>query len=401
VTTDLSRIPHMLVISHNTALAYRNQPIDAKQIGRELGVRYIFEGSVQRSGPQVRVNTQLIDAETDAHLWADRFDRPKGDLFVLQNEITRRIAIALNAELIAAEAARPTNNPDALDYILRGRAALYPYTPDSYVKAVRLFERALALDPGSVDAQSWLAIALVGRVFNTITVSFVAEAERGKGSPGRDRIATQPTSTGRQGSVFAADVERAKGLAEQVLAVSPRNPLAHYAKGELSRLERRCGDAIPEYEMAIMAWPNWMSPIRQMAACKFYTGSGDAVIPFFEQVIRLSPRDPSAGANYFWIGVVHLFQTRTAEAIMWLEWARNALPETAPPHYLLASAYGIAGKLDSAARELADARRLDITDRYTTIARVKANGDLNTPALHERFESVFLVGLRKAGMPEE
>lgn len=158
---------------------------------------------------------------------------------------------------------------------------------------------------------------------------------------------------------------------------------------------------MPEYELAIMPWPNWMSPIRQMAACKFYTGSGDAVIPLFEQVIRLGPRDPSVGANYFWIGLVHLFQTRTAQAIMWLEWARGASPETAPPHYLLASPYGIAGELDSAAKELTYARRLDITNRYTTIARVKANGDLNKPALHERFESVFLVGLRKAGMPEE
>jgi TolB-like protein/DNA-binding winged helix-turn-helix (wHTH) protein len=118
LTTDLSRLADMFVISHNSIFTYKDKPVNAKQIGRELGVRYVLEGSVQRSGNQVRINAQLIDAETDRHLWADRFDRDVGDLFALQNEITERIAVALNLELVAAEAARPTDNPDALDYIL-------------------------------------------------------------------------------------------------------------------------------------------------------------------------------------------------------------------------------------------------------------------------------------------
>jgi len=123
LTTDLSRIAHSFVISRNTAFTYRNKPIDTKQIGRELGVRYVLEGSVRRSGNQVRVNAQLIDAERDAHLWAERFDGEMVELFALQNEITSRLANTLGVELIAAEAARPTEHPDALDYILRGRAA--------------------------------------------------------------------------------------------------------------------------------------------------------------------------------------------------------------------------------------------------------------------------------------
>src|SRR5207302_3161211 len=102
LTTDLSRIADMLVISRNTAFTYRNKPVDTRQIGRELGVRYVLEGSVRRSANQVRVNAQLIDAETDAHLWAERFDRDRGDLFALQNEITSRIAVALNLELVTA-----------------------------------------------------------------------------------------------------------------------------------------------------------------------------------------------------------------------------------------------------------------------------------------------------------
>ena len=124
LTTDISRIQGSLVIARNTAFTYKGKPVDAKKIGRELGVRYVLEGSVQRSGKQVRINTQLIDAETGAHLWAERFDRNIGDLFALQNEITARIASALQSQLAIAESRRPTDNPDALDYILRGRAVM-------------------------------------------------------------------------------------------------------------------------------------------------------------------------------------------------------------------------------------------------------------------------------------
>jgi class 3 adenylate cyclase/TolB-like protein len=132
VTTDLSRLAGMFVISRSTAFTYKDKRVEAKQIGRELCVRYVLEGSVRRSGNQVRVNAQLIDAATDAHLWAERFDSYTVDLFSLQNEITSQLANALGVELIAAEAARPTEHPDALDYILRGRAVLLkPRTPDT------------------------------------------------------------------------------------------------------------------------------------------------------------------------------------------------------------------------------------------------------------------------------
>src|SRR4029077_19876729 len=170
---------HMFVISRNTAFTYKNKPVDAKQIGRELGVRYLLEGSVQRSGSRVRVTAQLIDAETDAHLWAERFDRDTGDLFVLQNEITSRIANALNLELIAAEAARPTEHPDALDYILRGRAAqLRPESRHSYAEAISLFEHALSLDPRSVEAQTSLAGSLASRVLIGLSDSPAADLGR-------------------------------------------------------------------------------------------------------------------------------------------------------------------------------------------------------------------------------
>jgi len=154
--TDLSRIPDMLVISRYTAFTYRDKPVDIKQIGRELGVRYALEGEVQRSGTRVRVTAQLIDAERDMHLWAERFDGDPGDLFAWQDEITNRIAVALDLELVDAAAARPSERPDARDYILRGRAVrLKPPSRENRTNAVALFEQALALDQeGSVAKAS-------------------------------------------------------------------------------------------------------------------------------------------------------------------------------------------------------------------------------------------------------
>ena len=227
VTTDLSRIAHSFVISRNTAFTYRNKPVDTKQIGRELGVRYVLEGSVQRSGNRVRINAQLIDAETDKHLWTDRFDRDLGDFFVLQNEITGRIANALNVELVGVEAARPTDHPEALDYIFRGRAANNKGSSrDAFAEAIDQYEHALVLDPGSVEAQSLLASVLGGRVLDKLTDS------------------------------AAADLVRAEGLIEQALATSPHDPLAHYTKGVLLRARNRPEEAMPEFETVLASDPN-------------------------------------------------------------------------------------------------------------------------------------------------
>src|SRR5262249_41241290 len=155
----------MLVISRNTAFTYQGKRVDTKQIGRELGVRYVLEGSVRRSGSHIRINAQLIDAETDAHLWAERFGGDTSDPFALQDEITSRIAVALNLELLSAEAARPSERPDVLDYILRARAAWNkPPSHDRDAEVISLYEHALVLDPRSVDAQSWLAVVLAGRI---------------------------------------------------------------------------------------------------------------------------------------------------------------------------------------------------------------------------------------------
>jgi hypothetical protein len=144
----------MLVSSRNTAFTYQGKRVDTKQIGRELCVRYVLEGSVRRSSNQIRINAQLIDAETDAHLWAEWCDGDTSDLFALQDEVTSRIAVTLGSELIRVEIARPIQHPDALDYILRGRAVMgKPRSRENWALAASLLERPLALDPQSVEAQ--------------------------------------------------------------------------------------------------------------------------------------------------------------------------------------------------------------------------------------------------------
>jgi tetratricopeptide (TPR) repeat protein len=332
-------------------------------------VRYVLEGSVRRSGNRVRINAQLIDAETDAHLWAERFDGDTGDLFALQDEVTSRIAVALNLELIGAEATRPTEHPDALDYILRGRAVMYKLlTRDNFAEAIGLFERALALDPRSVEAQSFLANALSARVM------------AGWSDP--------------------PDIARAEGLVDQALRASPRSPLAHRARCQVLRAQRRFAEAIPEYERAIASNRNWVTALHALGQCKLFTGAIEETIPLEEQAIRLSPRDPDIYIFYSEIGLVHLLQSRIDEAIAWLEKARSAVPAAAVIRSRLAAAYALRGETERAAAELAETRRLAGDDRYSSIARLKA-GYFGVPKTRALYEATYFAGLRKAGLPEE
>jgi TolB-like protein/class 3 adenylate cyclase len=175
LTTDLSRIRGAVVIARNTAFAYKGRRLDVKTIGRELNVRYVLEGSVQRGGNRMRVNVQLIDAETGNHLWAERFDKPLADLFDMQDEIVARFAGALNAQLVAAEARRAEQapSPDTMDLYFQGLTWLNKgLTPENLAQAHSFFERALSVDPGNVDALVGSAIADVREGAN----SFVTDA---------------------------------------------------------------------------------------------------------------------------------------------------------------------------------------------------------------------------------
>jgi adenylate cyclase len=372
LTSDLSRIADSFVISRNTAFTYRDKRVGTKQIGRELGVRYVMEGSVRRSGNQVRVSAQLIDAMTDAHLWTERFDRDIGDLFALQNEITSRIAISLNLELVLAEAARPIDNPGAFDYVIRGRAALSRGpTRANFSEAINLFERALELDPRSVEAKNLLATALATRVLNHMT------------------------------ETAETDLIRVERLVAEASKVSPPSSLSYYAKGQLLRARSRHEEAIPEYETVLALDRNFVAALAALGECKLYIGCIEQIIPLEEQAIRLSPRDPLIAVWNWWIGLAHLLQSRVCEAIPWFEKACRANPELPYVHSHLAAAYGLIGDRQRAAAELAEARRLR-SGRYSSISTLKAGGYVGVlPKVRALYDATFFAGLREAGIPED
>jgi TolB-like protein/DNA-binding winged helix-turn-helix (wHTH) protein len=373
LTTDLSRLADMLVISRDTAFTYKGEPVSAKRIRRDLNVRYVLEGSVQRSGNEVRINTQLVDTDTDTNLWAARFDRNIPDLLAVQSEITGRIANALTLKLVASEAARSTEHPDVLDHIFRGRAAIYrPATRQNFAEAIAEYQQALMLDPRSVEAQSRLAIALSSRLLDNMS------------------------------DTIDSDIEQANHLVEQALAVAPESPLAHFAKAQLLRAQHHCEAAIPEYETVLAANHNVLAAIGNIGRCKIYLGLLDDAVALEEHAILLSPRDPFLGVWYFRIGQARLLQSRIDEAIGWLEKAHNENSAYPFVHAWLAAAYGLKGDLPRAAAELTDARKRNGNGSPTSVSAARATSARDfAPGTQALVETTYLAGLRQAGVPEE
>jgi adenylate cyclase len=259
-----------------------------------------------------------------------------------------------------------------LDFILRGRAVTLskPLGRDSCAEAIGFLERALELDPRSAEAQSWLATALIHRVLDDMS------------------------------DLAAADIARAAELAEEALAASPRSPLAHYAKAQVLRAQGRFDDAIPEYETVIALNRNWVCAMSNLGWCRFLTGSTKEAIRLHEQAIRLSPRDPLIAIWLGRIGLACLLESRTDEAILWLEKARNANPDLPYIRYRLASAYALKGEIERASLELAAARRPSSDIREVSIAGLKASTSAAAPKIRALAESTYFAGLRLAGMPE-
>jgi adenylate cyclase len=370
LTTDLSRIAGAVVIARNSAFSYKGKPVDPKQIGRELGARYVLQGSVRRAGSQVRINAVLIDAETDTQLWAERFDRDIGDLFAVQNEITARIARALQSQIAIAEAHRSIERPDALDYVWRGRAQLTkPISRENYDEAIGYFEKALALDPKVPDGAAWLATLLAVRALDELSES------------------------------ASDDLRRAEQLAAQALAAAPNSAMPHYARGQVLRAANRCQEAIPEYEAAVAIDRSRAPAYAHIGWCKFLSGSVDSVVPYFEEAIRLSPHEPAIAPWYGRLGVVHLLQSHIDEAIAALERARSENARLPFVHAWLAAAYALKGEAQRARWALAEARRLN--QGYASLASVKKSPWFTKPEIRKLAEATYFPGLVQAGMPEE
>ena len=280
LTTNLSRFTDMLVISSNTAFTYRERPRDTRQIGRELCVRYVLEGNVRRWGERIRLNIKLIDAETDFHLWAERFDRRLSDLFKLQDEITTAIAGAIEPELLKSECNRIANRPlqseDAYELYQRGLWHFYRYTKEDSTEAETLFRRALAIDAQYPQPAAQLAITLCNAAYLG----------------------------------WADDVERnyvdAYELAQRGVSFDPRHPAAHFALGLVCMWTHRSNLAMSSFQEAIALNPSYAAAHVVLGQLHLYRGHPKEAIELAEKGIRLSPKDPRlfmwlpalAGAHY-------------------------------------------------------------------------------------------------------
>jgi TolB-like protein/class 3 adenylate cyclase/Flp pilus assembly protein TadD len=370
LTTDLSRIRGAFVIARNTAFTYKGKPTDAKTIGRELNVRYVLEGSVQRSGSRMRVNVQLIDAEAGNHLWAERFDKPVADLFDMQDEIVARLANALNAQLAAAEARRAEQapNPDALDLCFQGSAWLYKGpTPDNLAQARQFFDRALAVDPSSVDALIGSAAAHA-----VAAMSLVA-----------DPVAA-----------FAA----AETKLNTALSLAPNDARGHMSLGLVDIWTRRAAEGIARCEHALELDRNLAQAYALIGYGKLFVGRAEETEPHIAEALRLSPRDPGA---YLWMSYAGMSKNRPGryeQAVGWFRRSIEANRNFPHAHFLMASALAHLGRL-SEARSAVQAG-LALNPAYA-VARDRAIWTTVTddPAFLAGLELLF-DGLRKAGAPE-
>ena len=372
LTTDLSRIRGAVVIARNTAFTYKGKPFDVKTIGRELNVRYVLEGSVQRAANRMRVNVQLVAAETGSHLWAERFDKPLADLFDMQDEIAARLANALNAQLIAAEARRAEQapTPDSIDLFFQGLSWFgRGRSPNHIAQARQFFDRALSADPDNVDALVGSAAADIADGGN----SFVADPA----------------------AAFAA----AEAKLTKALSSFPNHTHGHAFLGYVEILTKRALEGIAECEHALALDRNLADAHAYIGLGKIFTGRAEEAEAHIGEALRLSPRDPSA---YVWLTEVGIAKNHLGDceqAVLWCRRAIEANRNYPEAHFHLAAALARIDRLDEA--HSAVKAGLALNPSFTVSrARTDWTAMSDDPTHPQQLAAIF-EGLRMAGLPEQ
>jgi TolB-like protein len=370
LTTDLSRISGSFVIGRNTAFTYRGKHIDLKQIGRELNVRYVLEGSVQRGGSRLRVNVQLIDSETGSHLWGERFDKPIADLFDMQDEIVSSLANRLGQELAAAEARRAERaaSPDSMDHYFLGLAQFNKgVTAELFDKARSHYDRAIELDQNNVEAltaRAWIDVIFAANYLSDDRVERYRSAE---------------------------------ALLAKALKLSSNNTSAHCALGVLRMYTNRASQGIAECERALAIDRNLAVAHAWIGVAKFLAGRNEETEGHVLEALRISPRDAWASGWMHFVGAAKLGAGHDEEAVVWLNRSIELGRNWALPHLWLAAALARLGRVEEA-REAARAG-LELNPSFT-IARLRSSAHSDNPVYLAGRERVY-EGMRKAGLPEE
>jgi adenylate cyclase len=382
LTTDLSRTVNSFVIARTTAFTYKGKAIDVKQIGHDLGVRYVIEGSVHHLGEPVQVNVQLIDAETGAHIWAERFDTDRTNLAKAQNEIVATLARKLQLQLLQTVARRiehdKPENVDARDLIMRGwalyhRPRLAADPAATLNEAEQTFEKALAIDPQSLDARVGIAWTLGELLANGLSKS-------------REQ-----------------DMQRAEALLREVFDQDRNDPRAATEMGRLRRLQGRLAESRIELERAVGLDPSNPYAIAQLGITTLFLGQPDAALAYLEKWLRLDPHRPNLFFIHYWLGHDHLLLAQADEAVESLMRALSANPcFPSHSHLLLAAALGL--KADTERANVAIAEWVKCSPKAGSIAAVRlwegAFPWAKQPEYVALREKTEYAGLR-GGMPEQ
>jgi adenylate cyclase len=363
LTTELSRIRNSFVIARNTAFTFKGKNVDAKEIGKELAVRYVLEGSVQRDQNRVRVNAQLIDAQSGAHLWADHFEEDVADLFKLQDQVVARLTNALGFQLVKAEADKSalSRNPDSVDLTMRGKVLVYSLslTKESNLTAQGFFEQALKIDPNNSDALAGEAWSYTGdKAFGWIKADIDYDA-------------------------------KILGQADRSIALDPDNVLAYQAKAAYLTMLSRPDEALRAADAGLAVNPSSAILLATRANAETYSHQFEQAKSDLQQAMRLSPRDPRLGQWRNFTADAELGLGRFDVAIDESNKAIDAGYHAFYAYLNLSAAQALTGKMDEASAALAEARRLN---PKLTVKWLKDH----KPILQPAFEA-----LRKAGLPEE
>ena len=380
LTTSISRLPGTFVIARNTAFTYKGKPTDVKAIGKDLGVKYVLEGSVQPTATRIRVNAQLVDAASGAHLWAESFDEDRADLLQMEDDIVTRLARTLDLKMTDVEAAeagrRRPGNPGAQDLALQCLARVNDNAVDADdpVKHPEIFEfceQALRLDPG-----------------NTLALRILA------GRWARSRAL---------GVDVTAEVERLDDLVEKALAVDPNDGNARFAKGVLlAFIHHRYDEGVVEFERVVAVNPSNIVAYLILGDIYFETGQEEKAVAVLDKAMRFSPRDPSLARMLMFKALALVVLGRDAEASALLNQALALAPNDRQIMRVQAATLANLGR-DAEARELYRRYAALTGGQMATIAQYRAflkTWQADIPIM-VAYREHFLAGLRKAGMPEE
>lgn len=369
LTTDLSRMAGIFVIGRNTAFSYKGKHVDLKQIGHELGVRYVLEGSVQRAGTRMRINIQLVDAQTGSHLWGERFDKRVADLFDMQDEIGGRLANQLGTELVTAEARRAarTPHPDSMDLYFQGMAHLNRGTnPANLSQARPFFEQALHMDAGNVEAMVGMADV--------------------------DTMRAASMLIDRREPMRLVEASLAG-----ILAHTPNHARAHCLMGVVLIFTKRAAHGIAECERALMLDPNLATAHAWIGLGKYNLGRAEETETHIMEAFRLSPRDNKASSWMNTAGVAQSYLGNDDAAVGWFKRSIEANRNIAPfVHFYLAAALAHLGRIDEARTWVLAGLALDPN---FSVAQFHISSPSDHPTcLAQRAR--IADGFRKAGLPQ-